>query len=366
MVTQTTCPNQPDVTHVTLAVATRASQATQMINVGNNVGLLWTQPYGDGGADLETAIIDPSGNTLVGPNRVTPLDGVFNFNGRVARGDGGFIVVYEEGGAPPQFAFLNQNLELIPGSARPFPGAVGVGRLPDVDWDPINQQWGLYWQDSADAPMFARMTASGAPLGTAVQLAAQASWSGTRAVSNNLQWTGSEHAVLHGTAEPDGGRALTLSLISPSGNVTASNPIAVGPYGISNQTFGWNGSEFAIMWSQTDWPAMSVHFVRATPDGAPIPGTLRTISNASTPRADFPTLTWNGSEWVLAWGETADGFSWELWTIRMLPSTRRQLACTAATPRFPALLSLGPGTLLTHRNGSTTRIDGPTELITLP
>ena len=363
MVTQTPCPNHSDVSSATLLVATHAAEATQMIHVGNNVGLIWEHPYGDGGQDIETAIIDSSGNTLVGPSRVTPLDGKVNWNGRLARGDGGYIVVYEDYPGPARFAFLSQNLQLIPGTERPFPGTEGtVQQMPDVDWDPVNQQWGLYWQEGG-APMFSRMTSSGAPLGSPVQLATLASWSGTRAVSNSLQWTGSEHAVLYPILEPDGGSRLTLSRISTTGNVTASNTIALGP-SIVNHAFGWNGSEFGITWTQR--PAgIAVHFARATASGALIPGTLATISNASAARGDFPAIAWTGTEWLLAWVETPNGFDWDLWTVRRLPSTRRQLNCVSGVRIFPALLPLGTSNLLTHRR-STTGIVGPTELLILP
>ena len=187
---------------------------------------------------------------------------------------------------------------------------------PFLAW--TGSEFGVSWMDNRygySEIYFARVSSSGAKLGSDLRVTSAASYSGYP----SLAWTGSEFGVSW-MDDRDGNPEIYFGRISSTGTKIGADVRITNDANIWLTYYGWNslawtGSEFGVSWMDyRDNFDGEIYFARISSSGAKIGADVR-ITNATGGR-EYPSLVWTGSEYGVSWEDNRDG-NFEIYFARI-------------------------------------------------
>lgn len=235
-------------------------------------------------------------------------DGRFGGQPALAWTGSGYGTAWREG-AQIGFVRLDEAGEVV----EPFSRTAGTSAgSPDVVW--TGDQYAVAWEDGRngrDEIYFARFDSGGVQLGPDVRVTDAPGFKGFP----SLVWTGSEFAVawsdqrsqqyvweVYFTRIDGTGVELGDDLrLTDDDGITSGSP-----------SLTWNGSEFAVAWSESG-PDAAIRFVRLDTTGVPIDDAVDVTRQAAP-----SSLTWTGSGYAMVWSNDVDeDGATEIWFTRM-------------------------------------------------
>jgi hypothetical protein len=126
-----------------------------------------------------------------------------------------------------------------------------------IAWDPVDHRWGVAWREYNPAP-----------------------------------------------------ESLRFVLVDAAGTVISSsastvNTVSSGNHFLAGRGLIWNGSQFALAWSEHGVSSGAVKLAEIGTDGQPVAASLTPVWTGNF--AGAPTVTWNGSGYGIAWAGGGNG-----------------------------------------------------------
>ncbi|OGP60669.1 MAG: hypothetical protein A2V67_10620 [Deltaproteobacteria bacterium RBG_13_61_14] len=196
-----------------------------------------------------------------------------------------------------------------------------ISWYPSLSW--TGSEFGVSWQDYRDAnyPIsdwsyeiyFARVSSSGAKLGSDLRVTSAAGYSQWP----SLSWTGSEFGVSWQDYR-DWNYEIYFARISSAGAKIGSDlRVTDDAHDSEYPSLSWTGSEFGVSWNDRRDGNAEIYFARISSTGAKLGSDLRMTSDANYSR--YPSLSWTGSEFGMSWHDTRDG-NYEIYFARVSSS----------------------------------------------
>lgn len=194
------------------------------------------------------------------------------------------------------------------------------GGVPAVAW--TGREYGVVWDDTRGGNTeiyFARMAADGTKLGGDVRITSGGT-SGYWSVATSLVWTGSEYGVAWMDSR-DGNYEIYFARISAAG-VKQGNDVRItndgaSAYDSNNPSLAWSGTEYGVAWRDSRDGNPEIYFTRISSVGVKQGGDVRiTNDGASVFISEMPSLTWTGAEYGVAWDDSRDG-NYEIYFARV-------------------------------------------------
>ena len=121
----------------------------------------------------------------------------------------------------------------------------------------------------------------------------------------SLAWTGSEFGVSWYDYR-DGNYEIYFARVSSSGAKLGSDlRVTSDASSSSYPSLAWTGSEFGVSWSDNRDGNWEIYFARVSSSGSKLGDDLRVTSAAGW--SEYPSLSWTGSEFGLSWMDNRDG-----------------------------------------------------------
>lgn len=183
----------------------------------------------------------------------------------------------------------------VPVSANP-----AFQYLPSIAWD--GTSFGIAWTDARNGPLeiyFNRVSPAGVVLGVDSRITT------SYAELPSLAWTGSEYGVAY-IANP-GNLEIYFKRISPTGApLGADVRVTNDPFESSRPSLVWNGTEYGVAWHDYRSSLTEIYFNRISESGVvQIAGDVRVTNDPDFSQG--PSLSWNGSEYGVAWQDSRNG-----------------------------------------------------------
>ncbi len=122
-----------------------------------------------------------------------------------------------------------------------------------------------------------------------------------------LAWNGTHFLVVWTDLRNDPYGDLYGARVTPDGGVVdvTGFPISSGPKGQSNASIAWDGTEFLVAWTEFDSSTFDtdVRAARVTAGGAVLDPNGIVVATSPTAREESPSVSWNGSHFLVAWSE---------------------------------------------------------------
>jgi len=195
---------------------------------------------------------------------------------------------------PPSCQKLGSDLQVTSAASNAYD--------PSLAW--TGTEFGASWTDYRDGNTeiyFARISSSGAKLGSDLRVTSAASSS----YSPSLSWTGTEFGVSW-TDNRDGNEEIYFARLSSSGDKLGSDLRVTSDASYSYiPSLAWTGSEFGVSWQDGRDGNYEIYFARVSSSGAKLGADLRVTSDANG--SYRPSLAWTGSEFGVSWYDNQDG-----------------------------------------------------------
>lgn len=209
-----------------------------------------------------------------------------------------------EGGFDYQFARAASASGLL-GSVSPATSSHAAAHPPQLAWGA--GEFGFAWSDTRTGHndiYFERLSAAGLLTGTETRLTESdaADFAGTSAWNPVAgEWAAAWSSAPAGAPGPN---EIVLRRLDASGAPKAAAVrLVAGTGGADHPFLAWDGQGYGAVWSQVD-PTDGIYVVFQRFDAAGAPrGSPRAFGRGKT--AYFQRLVWTGSEYGLAWVETA-------------------------------------------------------------
>jgi hypothetical protein len=173
-----------------------------------------------------------------------------------------------------------------------------VGNQLHADWS--GTQYGAVWSASnyGEGIYFAVVSPSGTRVGADIQVS-ETAISGEQNHSLKTLWTGSEWVVVWNPIMT----GFLFRRLEAAGTPTGSEISIIDTVGgAAGPHVAWADTEIGVAWSDDTHGSTEVSFARFQPDGTKIGSDIR-ITN-SLPTSVVHSLAWTGSEYGLIWIET--------------------------------------------------------------
>jgi len=182
---------------------------------------------------------------------------------------------------------------------------VSYSYMPSLAW--TGSEYGVSWVDDRDNPniseeiYFARISASGAKIGSDVRITNDANLSR----DPSLAWTGSEYGVSW-VDDRDGNFQIYFARISTDGTkIGADIRITNDANGSSGPSLAWTGSEYGVSWRDYRDGNDEIYFARISASGTKVGADVRITNDSNW--SELPSLVWTGSEYGVSWDDDRDG-----------------------------------------------------------
>ncbi len=284
---------------------------------GSEFGVSWPD-YRDGNFEIYFARVSAGGNTIGSDLRVT-YDASYSYVPSLCWTGSEFGNAWQDtrdGNGEIYFARLSADGSTI-GSALRVSYAADYSRTPSIAW--TGSEFGMSWPDHRDGnweAYFARVGADGSKIGSELRITYDPDDS-YRPCS--IAWTGSEFGVSW-YDHRDGNAEIYFARVSAGGSKIGSDLRVT--YEADSSRFpslAWTGSEFGVSWEDfrddgdgicdgatgTMDCNMEIYFARVSAAGDTIGSDIRVTSDAR--ESNDPSLAWTGSEFGVSWDDNRDG-----------------------------------------------------------
>ncbi len=186
---------------------------------------------------------------------------------------------------------------------------------------------------------FARMSASGAGIGTDVLVVDNAGY----VQGPDLAWTGSAYALAWADDRP-GHNEVFVKLLSPGGAaLTSDTQVSSSGDTAWFASLVWAASELGVAWEDYRTADSNIFFARVGTDGARI-GTEVQVTTQTSAQVQ-PSLVWTGTRYGLVWSDSRDGnreiYFTGLHAAGALATTERRLTDSTGVSSSPDLAWTG-------------------------
>jgi hypothetical protein len=173
---------------------------------------------------------------------------------------------------------------------------------PSLAW--TGNEYAIAWRDFRDGNgeiYFQRIDSSGNAIGSEERV----TFDSSNSYRASLVWTGGEYGLAW-YDNRDGNGEIYFTRLDVSGNKIRSDiRVTNDPAGSWNPSLVWTGSEYGVAWYDFRDGNYEIYFARLSSVGSKIGSDLRVTSDSE--RSQYPSLTWSGSEYALAWYDLRDG-----------------------------------------------------------
>jgi len=354
------CSGDPDVWDVPLDVTDGGWQLEPRLTwTGTDYALAWADtdlPLGSHPFLARGALLSPTGNAAAPTAALAPVAGApstfLQESPRLGWNGAGLIAVLADNRQPG-----NVQIQTQPQAATLGPQGtlwtLGISndddRWPAVAWDPIDNQWGVAWNEIAGAALYdlqmARLDASGVyVVGSRVPIVPmrQPSPGFSGAAMSNLAggvpflWNGGGWTFVYAENRVTG---IGLRRLDPMGGFVSQSTIGSAPGVYPSTSVDWSGAEYGVGWVEyTAAGPREALFASADASGVFSTGPIL-LSNPAND-SDWVGVRWTGSEWLATWEEDDGSGQKQIWTARLdgtqvLAGTRRALTCGAYSSEQP-------------------------------
>jgi hypothetical protein len=213
---------------------------------------------------------------------------------------------------------------------------------PSLVW--TGTEYGVLWNDgpnNSSAVDFLRLGASGAALGTPLQVPTQLK----AEVNSALVWTGAQYALAWTDTRNSGQWDVYTATLSPLGTKSsADNNITPVSNGSGSPSIAWSGTGFGTAWHDNRDGNWEIYFARLNTAAATKLGAeVRITSNNQWSRT--PWVVWSATDWGLAWTDNRDG-NYEIYMSRVAAAGTKvggdtRLTTQAADSNHPSVAWTG-------------------------
>jgi hypothetical protein len=283
------------------------SGMTSAVWTGSGYGVAWHDDS-DGNYEIYFARLDATGAKLGVDVRVTDDPAISAFPTLTWTGTEFGLAWWDDRDGNREIYFRRIDAAGVPlGAAVRITLADGASSAPSLSWS--GTEFGLAWQDDRDGNQeiyFARLNAPGDLLGSAGRLTDDPAAS----IEPSLVWAGDRFAVAW-EDERHGDSEIYFAAIDTAGEKIGNDlriTNAAGSSGIPSLV--WTGFGFGLAWHDYRDDAWEIYFARLYTTGAPVENDLRLSDDPAT--SGYPSVTWTGSEYGVAWHDQQDG-NWQLY-----------------------------------------------------
>ena len=270
---------------------------------GGGYGVAWEDSR-DGSRDIYFAALDPAGGRLDADLAITSDAGNSEDPDLVWTGDGYGVVWKDDrdGNEEVYFARLDASGAKVSGDMR-ISYDPGASHQPDLAWN--GSEFAVVWEDDRNGDWdlyFARVDASGNKIGGDVRVMAGSFGS----LEPQLVWTGTEYGMTWRDIR-DGNWEVYFTRFDVNGVLLGGDIRITNDTGYSSGlALVWTGSEYAVAWNDARDTEWEIWFARISHLGAKIGDDVR-VTDDDAYHSWYPSLTWTGSEYGVAWRDERDG-----------------------------------------------------------
>ncbi len=352
-----TCTGDPDVWDVPLNVTDGGWQNEPRLTwTGSDYGLAWVDtdlPLGNKPFIARGALVTPTGQAAAPTAALAPVNSppttFEQETPRLGWNGAGLFAVLDDNRQPgnPQIQTQPQAAALGPTATLWTLGKSGNDdRWPAVDWDPIDQQWGVAWNEIANVALYdiqmARVDTTGQfVIGSNVPITPLKSSTFNGAAMSNLAggtpflWNGGGWTFVYAENRSTG---IGLRRLDAMGGFVSQSTIGVITSVYPSTSVAWSGAEYGVGWVEQRVAGKQVFYASADASGVFSTSPIL-LSNAAND-SDWVGVRWTGSEWLATWEEDDGSGKKTIWTARLdgtqvLAGTRRALTCAAYSSEQP-------------------------------
>lgn len=211
--------------------------------------------------------------------------------------------------------FVLPDTQVVAEPAAGEPSMVWNGAEFAMVWDQEEEDgsYGLY---------FARIDAGGGLVGDAVRID---DGSDADNYTPSLAWTGAEYGLAWNRYDltTDIDSICFVRLDSSGTPIGGQVEISTTADGVYEPSLAWSGSEYAVVWDAEleGWEGYPVVFRRLDPDGSPL--AAPTVVSDPGSAAWYPSLTWTGAGYAVAWAHRPTELDSRLDLVRVDPAGNR-------------------------------------------
>lgn len=203
------------------------------------------------------------------------------------------------------FAVVDDNGNNLTGDVR-VTSAPGNSINPSLVF--TGSEFGLAWMDARTGNFeifFARLAADGTKLGTDIQLTNDPHFS----TSPALAWNGSEYALVW-TDFLSNGQGIYFARISDLGLKLTQDLFVSHAFTVYTECSGarlltWSGQFYGLVWEDIRFGSYDVFFTRLTDDGTKLDNDIPVTDDTMNSRC--PYIRWNGSVFGIAFSDDRNG-----------------------------------------------------------
>jgi len=271
---------------------------------GSEFGVSW-QDYRDGNYEIYFARISSSGAKLGSDLRVTN-DARYSCYPSLSWTGSEFGVSWEDDrdlNWEIYFARISSSGAKL-GSDLRVTNDASSSMHPSLSW--TGSEFGMSWEDIRDRNYeiyFARVSSAGAKLGSDLRATNAAGAS----LYPSLSWTGSEFGVSWmDYGDGNWNWEIYFARVSSSGAKLGSDLRVTNAASDSGYpSLSWTGSEFGVSWEDFRDGNAEIYFALVSSADAKLGEDLRVTNDASS--SELPSLSWTGSEFGVSWQDNRDG-----------------------------------------------------------
>jgi hypothetical protein len=299
----------------------------QMVANGTGYALVWYEQPAPLAPNPEVwfALADANGNPTTSPVMISPDDGFSSGFPHAAWNGMEYGVVYTDDRASVPgsihrriyFARVDAGGSLVSGSEVLIAGLSSMVEAPAIAWDPIDAKWAVAWSDHDSGEVNIAFVSAAGTLSPGTFPVAP----GTLAIQGNtpLIWNGTRFAI-----------AVGAEILEVTGAGVANTIATLPGTPALLSTLTWNGSGYGVVWVNTESSTYRPHF-GLVGSGGFVPGSDIAIGPTAGVYGDGPAVAWNGSEYAVTWTQSSPG---KLWFARvsasavLVPGSRGSVSCS--------------------------------------
>jgi hypothetical protein len=281
-----------------------SSSAPSLSWTGSEYGLAWTDVVGTF-TDVLFARVDSAGAMVGSAVRIT--DGTSNAQASsLVWAASEFGVAWNDdrhGDHEIFFARISASGAKI-GTDTRITATTANSFNPALVW--TGSEHAVAWEDARSTPAqvyLTRISSSGIEIGDELAVSETTS----SATEADLAWTGSAFGLVWRDSRITGGWDIYHAAVSATGVKTGSDIRVTDTLRAYQPAISCSGSEFGVAYLQTTAGRFQTFFIRLDADG--IPASLPTRIDALATVSSAPALAWNGSQYAMLWTEVLTGYT---------------------------------------------------------
>lgn len=265
---------------------------------GTEYGVVWVDDR-SGSFQVYFARLDAGGARLGDDRQVTQAASLNGDTTRLAWNGSGYGVVWAAGIGPALFfGRLDATGAVVDPEAPEVQVTGQMFHLPSASLVWNGDGYGLAWEDTRDGNFeiyLSRLDANGTRIGVDTRV----TFSPIASIQPTLVWTGSEYGLVWNETNNLEDH-VHFTRISPAGvPLGPGGPVTSGPGNVSAPGLAWDGAGYGLAWTRYSEEGADVYFRHLDAAGTPDGDEVGASTNPST--QVLWSIAWSGEHFGLAW-----------------------------------------------------------------